>query len=49
MRACRHAVTLITPLLLARRFILNPVIVIVSIVFWYWMWGIPGAVLVDRI
>ncbi|MBX3501436.1 MAG: AI-2E family transporter [Alphaproteobacteria bacterium] len=35
----------ITPLLLARRFILNPVIVIVSIVFWYWMWGIPGAVL----
>jgi len=35
----------ITPLLLARRFILNPVIVIVSVVFWYWMWGIPGAVL----
>ncbi len=35
----------ITPLLLARRFILNPVIVIVSIVFWYWMWGISGAVL----
>lgn len=35
----------VTPLLLARRFILNPVIVIVSVVFWYWMWGIPGAVL----
>jgi predicted PurR-regulated permease PerM len=35
----------ITPLLLARRLILNPVIVIVSIVFWYWMWGIAGAVL----
>jgi predicted PurR-regulated permease PerM len=35
----------ITPLLLARRFTLNPVLVIVSLVFWYWMWGIPGAIL----
>lgn len=35
----------ITPLLLARRFILNPVIVIIGVLFWYWMWGIPGAVL----
>lgn len=35
----------ITPMLLARRFTLNPVLVIVSLVFWYWMWGIPGAVL----
>ena len=36
---------LVTPLLLARRFILNPVLIIVSLVFWYWMWGIPGALL----
>ena len=35
----------ITPLLLARRFTINPVLVIVSLVFWYWMWGVPGAVL----
>ena len=35
----------LTPLLLARRFTLNPVFVIVSLVFWDWMWGIPGAVL----
>ncbi len=35
----------ITPLLLARRFILNPVLIIVSLVFWYWMWGIAGALL----
>jgi predicted PurR-regulated permease PerM len=35
----------ITPMLLARRFILNPVLVIISIIFWYWMWGIPGALL----
>ncbi|WP_395019743.1 AI-2E family transporter [Dongia sp.] len=36
---------LVTPALLARRFTMNPVAVIVSIVFWYWMWGVPGAVL----
>jgi predicted PurR-regulated permease PerM len=35
----------VTPLLLARRFTLNPVLVILSLVFWYWMWGIPGAIL----
>jgi predicted PurR-regulated permease PerM len=35
----------ITPLLVARRFILNPVIIIVSLVFWYWMWGVAGALL----
>lgn len=35
----------ITPLLLAKRFTLNPVLVILSLVFWYWMWGLPGAIL----
>lgn len=35
----------ITPLLLARRFTLNPVVVIISLLFWYWMWGVPGAIL----
>jgi predicted PurR-regulated permease PerM len=35
----------VTPLLLARRFTLNPVLVILSLVFWFWMWGIPGAIL----
>ena len=35
----------ITPMLLARRFTLNPVLVILSLIFWYWMWGVPGAVL----
>ena len=33
----------ITPMLLAKRFILNPVLVIISLVFWFWMWGVPGA------
>ena len=32
----------VTPMLLARRFTLNPVLVIISLVFWFWMWGVPG-------
>jgi len=35
----------VTPMLVARRFTLNPVLVVVSLIFWYWMWGVPGAVL----
>jgi predicted PurR-regulated permease PerM len=35
----------VTPMLLARRFTLNPVLVVISLVFWFWMWGIPGAIL----
>ena len=35
----------VTPMLLARRFTLNPAIVIISLIFWFWMWGVPGAVL----
>src|SRR5579872_5078127 len=35
----------VTPMLLARRFTLNTVLVILSLVFWFWMWGIPGAIL----
>jgi predicted PurR-regulated permease PerM len=35
----------VTPILLAKRFTLNPVLLIVSLVFWFWMWGAPGAIL----
>ena len=35
----------VTPMLLARRFTLNPVLVIISLVLWFWMWGIPGVIL----
>lgn len=35
----------VTPMLLARRFTINPVLVVLSLVFWYWMWGVPGAIL----
>jgi predicted PurR-regulated permease PerM len=32
-------------MLLARRFTLNPLLVIIALIFWYWMWGVPGAIL----
>jgi predicted PurR-regulated permease PerM len=35
----------VTPMLLARRFTINPVLVILALVFWYWMWGVAGAIL----
>jgi len=35
----------VTPMLVAHRFTLNPVLVIGSLIFWEWMWGIPGALL----
>jgi predicted PurR-regulated permease PerM len=35
----------LTPMLIARRFTLNPVLVVVSLVFWFWIWGVPGAIL----
>jgi predicted PurR-regulated permease PerM len=41
--------TFITPLLLAKRFTLNPVLIILGIIFWYWMWGVPGAILATPI
>jgi predicted PurR-regulated permease PerM len=34
----------VTPKLLARRFTIKPVLVIFSLVFWYRMWGMPGAI-----
>jgi len=35
----------LTPMLLARGFTLNPVLIILSLVFWFWMWGMLGAIL----
>lgn len=34
---------LVSPLLLGRRLSLHPVAVFVSLAFWFWIWGIPGA------
>jgi hypothetical protein len=30
---------------MARRLTLNPVLIILSLIFWFWMWGIAGAFL----
>jgi predicted PurR-regulated permease PerM len=34
-----------TPAFMARRLTLNPVLIILSLIFWFWMWGIAGAFL----
>lgn len=34
-----------TPLLLGRRFTLNPVVIFASLLFWFFLWGVPGAIL----
>jgi predicted PurR-regulated permease PerM len=35
----------ITPMLLAHRFTVNPVLIMIGVFFWYWMWGAVGAIL----
>lgn len=37
--------TLIRPLVLGKRLTLNPLAVFVGLIFWGWLWGIPGALL----
>ena len=36
---------LITPVLIGRRFSLNPVVIFISLIFWTWLWGVPGALM----
>jgi predicted PurR-regulated permease PerM len=36
---------LVTPMVLGRRLTLNPVVVFLSLTFWSWLWGVPGAIL----
>ncbi|MEA2603183.1 MAG: hypothetical protein QOF89_4175 [Acidobacteriota bacterium] len=36
---------LLTPMALGRRLMLNPVVIFLSLSFWGWLWGIPGAVM----
>lgn len=35
----------VTPALLGRRLMLNPVVIFLGLIFWGWMWGIAGALL----
>lgn len=36
---------LVTPILVGRRLMLNPVVLFVGLLFWGWLWGIPGALM----
>jgi predicted PurR-regulated permease PerM len=36
---------IITPIVLGRKFELNPVIIFIWLIFWGWAWGIPGALI----
>lgn len=35
----------VTPYILGNRLALNPVVVFIAVLFWGWLWGIPGALL----
>lgn len=35
----------LTPTILGRRLVLNPVMILLGLIFWGWLWGITGAVL----
>lgn len=35
----------LTPLLLAKRLTLNPALIVMSLIIWYWLWGVAGAFL----
>ncbi len=36
---------IVTPLILGRRLSLNPLVVFLSVVFWFWLWGVLGALM----
>lgn len=36
---------IVTPLVLGRRLTINPMLILVSLSFWGWVWGTPGALL----
>jgi predicted PurR-regulated permease PerM len=35
----------VTPMIVGRRLTLNPLAILVGLLFWGWLWGIPGALL----
>jgi predicted PurR-regulated permease PerM len=35
----------VKPILLGRRFTLNPVVIVLSLVLWGFLWGVPGILL----
>jgi predicted PurR-regulated permease PerM len=35
----------VTPLVVGRRLTINPIMILISLSFWGWVWGTPGALL----
>ena len=35
----------VTPMVLGRRLTLNPVVIFIGLLFWFFLWGVPGALL----
>ncbi|KAI1692032.1 AI-2E family transporter domain-containing protein [Ditylenchus destructor] len=38
----------VTPLIVGRRLTINPIMILISLSFWGWVWGTPGALLACR-
>ena len=36
---------MVLPVVIGRRLMLNPVIVFLWLIFWAWLWGVPGALM----
>jgi predicted PurR-regulated permease PerM len=36
---------IVTPLVLGQRLALNPLMVFLSVLFWFWLWGVAGALM----
>jgi predicted PurR-regulated permease PerM len=36
---------IVLPLVMGRRLMLNPVVVLIWLIFWTWLWGVPGALM----
>ena len=36
---------MILPVVLGQRLLLNPVVLLVWLIFWGWLWGVPGALI----
>jgi len=35
----------VTPMVMGRRLTLSPIVLFVGVVFWWWLWGVPGSLL----
>ena len=40
-----HGYTTITPFIVGHRLTINPLLILISLSFWGWVWGTPGALL----